>query len=362
MGKVSVAITVNGTTTQAIILFSGQGQINAIVPSATPVGTGTVTVTYNGQTSAPEPINVVASSFGVFAVNSAGSGPGIVTFADYSLVTINKAANPGETLIIWGTGLGAVSGNEAGGALPGDMPSNPVKVFIGGTSAALTYRGRSGCCAGLDQIGAVVPSGVQGCSVPVAVQINNVISNFTTIAVAPSGRTCTDAATGLSTAQFSSIFSKSSAAVASINLSRDTATTPSVLGGAASTTTTDAGFASFERFTFPAGTSFNSSLFRSVSFGACTVTSFNSATLNPYVGLTLVGLDAGPSIMVSGPGGSRSLMPTSGAEKGSYLGQLGNGTPGNYLDPGQYTVSGPGGADVGAFQCRADPSAVGGVD
>ncbi|MDQ6666526.1 MAG: hypothetical protein M3Z23_19275, partial [Acidobacteriota bacterium] len=121
-GQVSVAVTVNGTTTQAIILYAGKTQINAVLPSNTPTGTGTLAVTVNGQTGATAPIEVTGGDFGIYTVNSAGSGPGIVTFADYSLVALNHAANPGEALILWGTGLGPVAGNEAVGALPGDQP------------------------------------------------------------------------------------------------------------------------------------------------------------------------------------------------------------------------------------------------
>ena len=352
VGKVSVNVTVTGTTTQAIILYSGKNQINAVLPSSTPVGTGTITVTYNGQTSATAPIEVVKSNFGTFSVNSACSGQGIVTYADYSLVTVSKAANPGETLILWGTGLGPVAGNEAGGAIPGDQPGIPAEVYVGPVTAALTYRGRSGCCAGLDQIGFVVPPNVEGCSVPIAVKIGDKVSNFTTFSVAKTGRTCTDAATGLTTADFSKIFGKDTGSIGSVNLSRTTTISPALLGQPASTTVADNGVASFSRFTFPAGTSFNSSIFSSVSFGACTVTTFSGNVVNPFPGLTLVGLDAGPSIGVTGPAGSRSLTPTAASGVGIYTAKLGPGTAGNYLDQGAYTITGPGGASVGSFTAK----------
>ena len=353
VGRVSVNITVSGTTTQAVILYSGSTQINAVLPSGTPVGTGTLTVTFNGQTSAGAPIDVVKSNFGTFAVNSAGSGPGIVTYADFSLVTISKAANPGETLILWGTGLGPVTGNEAGGALPGDQPSVPVELYIGAQTAALTYRGRSGCCAGLDQIGFVVPSNADGCAVPIAVKIGDKVSNFTTMSVAKTGRTCTDQATGLTTTDYSKIFGKSDSAVGSVTLSRVTSISPGILGQPASTTVADSGSAGFTRFTFAPGTSFNSAIFNSVSFGACIVSTFAGNIPNPFPGLTFTGLDAGPSIGVSGPAGSRTLNRLAAASSlGFYSAELGPGVPGNYLDQGAYTITGPGGASVGAFTAK----------
>ena len=105
-------------------------------------GAGTIKVTYNNQTSAGSPITVVANGLGIYTVSQNGTGPAIITYADYSLVTTSKASNPGETLILWATGLGPVSGAEAAGPLPGDMTNIPVKVWVGSTSANVTYRGR----------------------------------------------------------------------------------------------------------------------------------------------------------------------------------------------------------------------------
>jgi len=332
-GKVSVAVTVNGTTTQAIVLYSGKTQINAVLPSNTPAGSGTLTVTVNGQTSAAAPIEVTVGDFGIYTINSAGSGPGIVTYADYSLVSVNNAANPGEALILWGTGLGPVSGSEADGALPGDQPGLPAEVYVGGMQASLLYRGRSGCCAGLDQIVFTVPSGVAGCAVPIAVRTGDKVGNFSTMSVAATGRACTDTASGLTSADFLKFLSNPSFTTGYIGLSRT----------ASSTGTTDSGTAAFQRL--PAS-SFSPGLFNAVSLGGCTVTS--SAVPGA------AGLDAGPAIAISGPGGVRMLTPNAMAGKGFYANaKLGDGTPGNFLDPGQYTSSSPGGIDVSSFNARS---------
>ena len=66
----SVSITINSVTTQAILYYVSPGQINAIIPSATPAGTGQLTVTVNGKTSAPAPITVVQSAFGMLSLNA----------------------------------------------------------------------------------------------------------------------------------------------------------------------------------------------------------------------------------------------------------------------------------------------------
>ena len=63
-------------------------------------------------------------------------------------------------------------------------------------------------------------------------------------------------------------------------------------------------------------------------------------------------LDAGAALTVNGPNGPKQLTKSS---SGSYSAALGGGSlngPPNYLDPGNYTLSGPGGSGasaIGAF-------------
>jgi uncharacterized protein (TIGR03437 family) len=78
-----------------------------------------------------------------------------------------RAANPGDTLVVWATGLGPVNGNDASNAgLGQNMPSLPLKLWLGGVQAPVTYQGRSGCCIGEDQIVFAVPNNVPtGCAV-----------------------------------------------------------------------------------------------------------------------------------------------------------------------------------------------------
>src|SRR5580692_8818731 len=60
----TITVTVNGTTLPAPILYTIPGQVAAIMPSATPVGTGTLTLTYNGK-SGTGPITVLVTAFGI---------------------------------------------------------------------------------------------------------------------------------------------------------------------------------------------------------------------------------------------------------------------------------------------------------
>ena len=66
----SIKATVDGTTVDLYMIYTSTKQLAAILPSQTPEGTGTLTVTYNGQTSAAAPIRVVRSAFGIFTSES----------------------------------------------------------------------------------------------------------------------------------------------------------------------------------------------------------------------------------------------------------------------------------------------------
>src|ERR1700733_9981662 len=55
LNRTNVSVTVNGVTTVPSLYYPSATQLAAVLPSTTPVGTGTITVTYNGQTSAASP-------------------------------------------------------------------------------------------------------------------------------------------------------------------------------------------------------------------------------------------------------------------------------------------------------------------
>ena len=88
---------------------------------------------------------------------------------------------------MWGTGLGAVPFPDNQPATAGDIGSG-VEIFVGGKLANAQYYGRAPGYSGLDQINFVVPAGLDGCAVSLAVRVSNRLSNFTSIAVAPDGQ------------------------------------------------------------------------------------------------------------------------------------------------------------------------------
>jgi uncharacterized protein (TIGR03437 family) len=347
LGETSVSISAGGQTLAAPMIYTTAGQVAAILPSATPVGSATATVTYNGATSAPQSFNVVSSSFGIFSVNQQGNGTGIVTNTNYQVFLPTSAALAGDAAIIWGTGLGPVS-SDVNAPTVANL-NVPVQVLVGGQQAKISYQGRSGCCAGLDQIVITIPSGVAGCSVPVVVVTNgNTVSNTTTTAIGSDAtRICSDPL-GFTTTQLGILQSTGKLRVGYIGLDRTTSTSslPASFGGG--TTTTDTGSASFVEYT-PTTYAGVTNGFQYASIGSCIVYDFVYSSTSTTPPITLpAGLNAGPQITVTGPNGTKELTPIA-SQTGLYTDDFSGTPPTPYLSAGSYTITGPGGPDVGAF-------------
>jgi uncharacterized protein (TIGR03437 family) len=200
---VSIEVCQNANCVAALPLFVGAGQINAIMPSNAPLGAVSVRVTFNGQASNFSPVTVVASSPGIFAINSGGFGPGVVQNFTPEALPVNSAvvtARPGQTMIAWGTGLGA--GLNADNVAPqsGDLPVN-AEIWAGGKLVTVKrYSGRSPCCAGVDQIIFDLPPDTPtGCYVPIQIRTGGqMVSNSISIAVSADGGPCSDPFNSLS--------------------------------------------------------------------------------------------------------------------------------------------------------------------
>lgn len=195
LAGVSLSFSQGSTVSSGVPLYVSAAQINAILPSNSPLGRVTLRVTYNGQESNAGYIEVAATGFGIYSVY-AGAGPGIfqnfVAGDNQPINTLVESAKPGQVVTLWGTGLGAAPSDSVAPAA-GDLPGT-VEVFVGGKLARKLYSGRSPCCAGSDQVIFEVPAdSPTGCYLPVTVRVNGVPSNTTTMAVMPEGGACRDA-------------------------------------------------------------------------------------------------------------------------------------------------------------------------
>ncbi len=284
------------------------------------------------------------------------TGPAIVqNFVGQTSTPVNAlvaSAAPGQTVILWGTGLGPITGDETQPPAGGDMPNVPVELFVGTTKASVTYRGRAPGFAGVDQINFQVPLGQLGCNIPVAVKIGSLVSNFATLAVS-NGGACSDS-NGISADTLQQLNSRGNIAIGTVVLSRNTSQISLPPPLPSQSTTTESGSAVFARFTRDAFLQ-SASSFSTVSVGGCVVAAFRGQSASAALG-SFTGLDAGPAINVIGPNGSRQLSKSSQIA-GTYSAQLTGPNQPPYLTAGNYTASGPGGADVGAFQASLTTAA-----
>lgn len=362
---VTVQVTVNGTTVQAIPYYVSATQIAAILPSRTPVGTGTVTVTYNNVTSSQTQVTVVPAAFGIDTLNGAGTGPAVVQNASngYALLSATAAANPGETIVFWGSGIGPAQGDETKYPFPqvDQTNSSAVQVYIGGQAVKPSYAGRSQF-PGVDQVNVVVPSGIVGCNVSVVVQTgtgaSTLVSNTATIPIAASGRGCADPASGgLTSSDLQDIINKGTYRGGFISLGKSTSQTPGItlptgqtVGGG--TTTADfAGASFFEVTVNQVNIAQALPQFQLTSLGSCSVYQVQGSQTASIGGtVQSKALDAG-TLSMKVPNGSTMTLTKSQSLGYSLTGSNVTGSTSPLFIPdsgGQFTFSNTG-ADVGAF-------------
>jgi uncharacterized protein (TIGR03437 family) len=360
LSTTSVSVTVNGITEAGLMYYTSATQVAALLPSATPAGIGNITVSYGTQTSQQFPITVVPNNLGIFTQTENGQGAAIVTFPDYSVVSVTKAtncggpfttcgsANPGDTLTLWATGLGPISGSDAAGAGLGVPINVPLKLFVGGVQANVIFQGR-GCCIGEDQINFVVPQNVPtGCAVPVAVEIGNEISNYTVMPVSQVGtRTCTATNPALTpgivqqlTAPAGSII-YGTMALNGVRLPVSVVAGTNVSQTAQPASNTDSLTAQFQRINVPVTYQpFIASYADLPALGTCMVyNTLNGAPGPPFA--LLADLDSGPNISVTGSNGTQMV---------TEMNEVYNGTlsaTGSFLTPGNYTITSAGSTSIG---------------
>lgn len=177
-------VTVNGTA--APIFYATPGQLGIQIPvEVSGQSTASLQVNVGGALSTPVTINLAPAAPGIFTANQSGSGPGAITHADGSLVTEGNPARPGEIVIIYVTGLGALVPAVGTGVRAGASASlTPAVVSFNGVAGAVDYSGAAPGFVGLNQINVRVPEGVlPSNNVQVAVRIGGRDSNTASIAV-----------------------------------------------------------------------------------------------------------------------------------------------------------------------------------
>jgi uncharacterized protein (TIGR03437 family) len=374
-----------GTTKQAYMVYTynigGVVQIAGLLPSDTVPGDYNVTVSYNG-TSAPQKVTVVDRTFGIVTADSSGMGPAQATDPAYALNRFTtgklgtwniKPAHPGETVTLWGTGIGADLQSDSTGGTSGNQTATAgVTVSVGSATITPGYAGRASGNAGTDQINIKLPTDVQtGCAIPIqvktAVKAEQVgagrsasagsASNIVTIAIAKTGASACESSS-LTAAQLAKLDAGGSLVYGNWDLSSNS--TSISMAGISFSSTTDTAGGEFTQFT--------SSNIASLA-GTADYTQIGSCTVFKGIGNTGVLSGGAPAKLLDAGNMSISVpqgvdVPLDKSADFAYSTTLASTTSlpfplsvsrpraaaNNYpLTPGSYTFRGSGGASVNAF-------------
>jgi uncharacterized protein (TIGR03437 family) len=164
------SVTIGGQA--AYIAYISPTQVNAQVPSNVGSGPQPVIVTDAGGASAPYSINVNTTEPGLWAPPSfqiGGKSYAGALFIDFTTFALpsgaiagvtSRPAHPGETIVLYGIGFGAVTPGVEAGEVTGQANAltTPVQIFLGGVAAQATYAGLGPGTVGLYQFNVVVPN------------------------------------------------------------------------------------------------------------------------------------------------------------------------------------------------------------
>jgi uncharacterized protein (TIGR03437 family) len=368
--RVTFTPAAGGTAVECRIWYTLSTQIAALLPSPPTAGQYDVRVIYNNQTSAPIRVAVVTRNLGAATVAESGLGPiqatnaslnGGISLVRFTTGTISfggrdwqyRPAYPGETLVLWGTGIGPDGVSDVSGGSSGDMTAAlNLRVVIDGTEIRPAYAGRSNGSPGLDQINFTLPANVTlGCFVRVQVLGSGINNDLGTLAIASAGSSqCAHPV--LTESQLRRLDQRGTVTIGNLGLSKFR-----IKFGATGHGPSDADFegefvgGEFDRYSIDRiGANF------SLHFqpGSC----YSYALLNGEIGFVLGGipaarLNAGNQLTLNGPNVSNRAVPFTGnSTYDATLYVTGMGNP--VFAQGAYTITGSGGPDVGPFSASTN--------
>ncbi len=172
----------------APINYVADGQINVVVPQAVNLNTTAQVRVQRGLTlSEPVAVDIAASHTSILQID--GNAWSLDTPASGGapfLVGPAAPASVGDTLVLYCTGLGVTTPALADGAItPGSpLSTTPgVAATIGGKDAPVAFAGLVPGFVGLYQLNLIVPAGVTGASVPLAVSSGGQTSPAVNLAI-----------------------------------------------------------------------------------------------------------------------------------------------------------------------------------
>jgi len=161
-----VSVTIDGKP--AYVYYISQGQINVQAPSDTYQGPVSVVVTNNGQTSGPAAVELQVFSpaffqYGTSKYAVATRNGDNALIADPRTVPGTIGANPGDVLILWGTGFGPTNPAVAAGTVVTGAPAvtTAPTILIDSVPVTVISTVLSPGSAGLYQVAIKLPSSIE---------------------------------------------------------------------------------------------------------------------------------------------------------------------------------------------------------
>ncbi len=329
-----VSVSRNGIATNVRVLKVDARRIDALMPQSVALGSEALVVSVDGQASRPFPIEVVASNPGLFSRNGEGWGPGrIDNLAASGSRTANSTthpAGPGQRATLLITGLGGGAG----------------ATVVVGNRTTKAEAPKPTAHPGEQEVTFQIPMDApRGCFVPVYLMAApGRASNFTTMSIHSGPGPCAAGPVPL----------LSSEKIGVVALSRTRLKPRQDL--AADSIIDDA------RISFSATT--NEPVLTPMRLlppeGTCTAYTSSyqadtdlSTSISSILGPGGRGLDAGSKLSLVSAGGTRAIGEAY-KNPGYYRARLGSAelTGRNmplFLEPGEFTLQGTGGKDVGPF-------------
>lgn len=147
----------------APLFYVSDGQINFLVPSNQIAGDVKIRVVREGITG-PEVTVTLADAAPALLLLQTAAGYALTAHADNSVIAPDSPAHPGDTIVVYATGLGKTQPNPASGEIPQYAAQiqrlSDLKMSLAGSAVdpvRIKYAGVAPGWAGLYQINLVLP-------------------------------------------------------------------------------------------------------------------------------------------------------------------------------------------------------------
>jgi uncharacterized protein (TIGR03437 family) len=170
-----VTVLINGKA--APIYFVSAGQINCLVPYSTAGATAAIQVQNGTASSNTVTVPVAVTSPGIYSLDQSGTGSGAIEHANGTVVNAANPAVAGETVVVYLTGMGAVTPAIADGTASTGTTLNKTAiptVYVADEQATVLFSGLAPGFPGLYQLNVTLPMSISsGGNFPLAIGTAN---------------------------------------------------------------------------------------------------------------------------------------------------------------------------------------------